>query len=312
MNLAHLHLLLNHFPTIGTVIGTGLFLSAVLRRNHDLTHTSLVVLFLVALMAIPAFLTGGAAREALVDRPEVSALLIERHQDAAILAFIFMELTGLVAWIGLWEWRQISRPTRWNVSAVLVLSAVTMMLMTRAANMGGGIRHPEIQAGEAAAGIAASEAVGWLSGASIRSFATVAWAWPALETIHFIGLAVLFGVLLLISLRVLGMMKQLSYAAVHRLLPWAVLGFGLNLMTGTLFFIATPEQYTQNTAFRWKVVFILFAALSVLYLTVTDEAWGLQPGDDAPLRSKMVAASGMVLWIAVIYCGRMLPFLGNP
>lgn len=312
MNLAHLHLLLNHFPTIGMVIGIGLFLSAVLRRHHDLTHTSLGVLFLIALMAIPAFLTGSAARDALVDRPEVSALLIERHQDAAILAFLFMELTGFVAWIGLWEWRQISRPTRWNVSAVLVLSAVTLMLMTRAANLGGEIRHPEIQAGEAAAQVAAIGGLGWLSGASIRSFATVAWAWPALETMHFIGLAVLFGVLLLISLRVLGMMKQLSYAAVHRLLPWAVLGFAVNLVTGTLFFIATPEQYTQNTAFHWKVLFLLFAAVSVLYLTVTDEAWGLQPGDDAPLRAKMIAASGMLVWIGVIYCGRMLPFLGNP
>ena len=312
MNAAHLHLVLNHFPTVGMVVGVGLYLFSVLRRKDDLQHTSLGVLLLIALVAIPTFLSGNAAEEALADRADVSAILIARHQDAAILAFVFMELTGFVAWLGLWEWRRVSRPTRWNVSAVLVLSVVTVALMTRAANIGGEIRHPEIQAGGGAAAQAAVGAgIGWLSSASIRSFATYAWAWPALETVHFIGLGLLFGVVLLINLRVLGMMKSLSFAALHQLLPWAVLGFGANLITGTLFFVATPEEYTQNTAFQWKVLLILLAVLSVLYLTVTDETWAVGPGDDAPRRARIVAASGMLMWIGVIYCGRMLPYIGN-
>ena len=175
--------------------------------------------------------------------------------------------------------------------------------------MGGEIRHPEIRAVE----VAATEATpGLLNGASIASFvAGKPWVWPASETIHFVGLCLLFGVALLINLRLLGILKNVSFAALHRLLPLGILGFAINTITGMLFFIGTPDQYTQNIAFYWKVVFMLIAALSVLYLTFFDEPWNVGSGDDAPLTAKVVAASTIFLWLGVLYCGRMLPYLGN-
>jgi uncharacterized membrane protein len=109
----------------------------------------------------------------------------------------------------------------------------------------------------------------------------------------------------------LGMMKNVPVAALHRLLPWGILGFGINTITGILFFLASPEQYTQNVAFHWKMALILLAGVNALYLTVFDEAWVLGPGDDAPLTARVVAASTIGLWVGVIYCGRMLPFIGN-
>ena len=72
-----------------------------------------------------------------------------------------------------------------------------------------------------------------------------------------------------------------------------------------------PEQYTQNVALHLKMVLILLASVNVLYLTVFDGAWALGPGDDAPLRGKVMAASAIFLWFGVTYCGRMLPFIGN-
>ena len=54
MNLAHLHLLLNHFPIIGTLIGLGLFAVSFLGKNDDLKRASLMVLAVVALLALPA------------------------------------------------------------------------------------------------------------------------------------------------------------------------------------------------------------------------------------------------------------------
>src|SRR5437867_134514 len=73
------------------------------------------------------------------------------------------------------------------------------------------------------------------------------------------GLCLLLGVVLAVDLRILSVMKNVSFAALHKLLPWAILGFGINVITGVLFFITVPEQYTQNRALQWKELRILAA-----------------------------------------------------
>ncbi len=115
----------------------------------------------------------------------------------------------------------------------------------------------------------------------------------------------------MIDLRMLGVMKDVAFPALHRLLPWAILGFGTNLVTGMLFFVASPEQYTNNIAFVWKIILVMLAGANALYFTLFDEAWLLQPGDDAPFTAKAVAVSAIALWLGVLYCGSMLPFIGN-
>src|SRR5215510_5369415 len=150
MNLAHIHLLLNHFPTVGFGIGLALFLVALVAKNEELKRTSLVVFFLIAALAIPTYLSGNAAVEKLCSGaegacpPGVSIATVRAHEDAALVGFALIELTGFIAWLGLWQFRLISRVPRWNVTAVLLLSILTFGLMARAANIGGEIRHPEI------------------------------------------------------------------------------------------------------------------------------------------------------------------------
>src|SRR5207302_6746191 len=102
------------------------------------------------------------------------------------------------------------------------------------------------------------------------------YGWPSLETLHFIGLSLLIGVILLIDLRMLGIMKDVAFPALHRLLPWAILGFGTNLVTGILFFVASPDQYDQNVAFIWKMILVMLAGANALYFTLSDEAWFLK------------------------------------
>jgi uncharacterized membrane protein len=144
MNLAHVHLLLNHFPTIGFGIGLGLFLVGLIGKNDYLQRVSFVIFFLIALIAMPTYMSGNAAQEVLQDEPAVSQNLVRAHEDAALVAFILMEITGFVAWLGLWQFRLISRLASWNVAAVLVLGIASFGLMAKAANLGGEIRHPEI------------------------------------------------------------------------------------------------------------------------------------------------------------------------
>jgi hypothetical protein len=106
-------------------------------------------------------------------------------------------------------------------------------------------------------------------------------------------------------------MKTAHFLDIHWLLPWGVLGFVVNSVTGMLFFVGQVGQYIENASFHMKVVFILLAGANVLYLTLFDEVWALGPGDNAPQSAKLVAASQVFLWIGVIYFGRMLPYLGN-
>jgi hypothetical protein len=132
-----------------------------------------------------------------------------------------------------------------------------------------------------------------------------------LESLHFIGLCLLFGVVLAGNLRILGFMKNASFVDVHRLLPWGVWGFVINSVTGMLFFAGAAGQYIENPAFHLKMLFMLLAGANVLYLTLFDEVWALGPGDSAPMSAKLVAASQVFLWVGVIYYGRMLPYIGN-
>jgi hypothetical protein len=135
--------------------------------------------------------------------------------------------------------------------------------------------------------------------------------WPTCETLHFIGLSLLLGVVLLVDLRVLGVIRGVSFQSLHRLLPWAALGFGVNIGTGMLFFIGIPGQYTKNPAFYWKIGLAMLAGLNAVYFTILDEPWSLGPKEDAPLTAKIAAGSAMLLWLGVLYFGSMLPFMGN-
>jgi hypothetical protein len=236
---------------------------------------------------------------------------MEAHRDAAMLAYMVMELVGVFAWLGLWQFRRTGAIARWTTGIVLILSAVTIIFMANASNIGGVIRHPEILDSPAAVAAASKGVVGmnvsWV-GLLVRG---QPWMWPTCETLHFVGLSLLLGVVLLVDLRMLGIIKNVSFATLHRLLPWGILGFGLNLLTGMAFFVAAPEQYTTNKAFQYKILFVLIAGANALYFTSFDQAWDMQPGDDAPFTAKFAAMSAVVLWIAVMFCGSMLPFLGN-
>ena len=321
MNLAHIHLLLNHFPTIGFALGLGLFIAGLIGKSEELKRVSLVVFFLIAAIAIPTYMSGNAAWEVIRDRPEVSQTLVRAHEDAALLAFVIMEITGFVAWLGLWQYRLVSRVARWNVGMVLALAIITFGLMARAANIGGEIRHTEIQAAAAQEAKPPEPAAATGGGEQTEVLGTVrsmgayvtahTWVWPASETLHFVGLCILFTVVLLVDLRMLGMAKGMSFAALYQLLPLGMLGFALNLATGMCFFVAAPEQYTQNPSFYWKMIFVALGALNVLYFTLLDEPWKVGAGDDAPLTSKLAAASAIAIWVCVLFFGHMLPFLGN-
>src|SRR5580692_11821883 len=146
MDLTHIHLLLNHFPTIGYIIGGGLFVLSLIMKSDDLKLASLVVLLGIALLAIPTYMSGNGAQDAIKALPGVPKSMMAAHEGAAFVAIAFMEFTGAFAWLGLWQFRRLARVPGWNLAVILVLTLVSVGLMTRASNLGGEIRHAEIRA----------------------------------------------------------------------------------------------------------------------------------------------------------------------
>ena len=155
----------------------------------------------------------------------------------------------------------------------------------------------------------------WLTATQLSAFVNNhAWVWPACETLHFIGLALLIGSVGMLDFRLLGVEKRLPFAPLNRFVQWAVIGFAINLATGVMFFVGNPQQYVHNVAFGWKLAFMVLAGVNVLVFYATGlfrTVSTLGPGDDAPFGAKVIAATSLILWICVMYMGRMLPYIGN-
>ncbi len=152
MDPLHLHLLLNHFPVIGTIVGIALLLLGFVSKSDAIKRASLAVFFVLALLTIPVYLTGEPAEERVEKSAGVSKALIEEHEDAALPALIAMEVTGFIALVGLFISFRVSKYANASFAAALILSLLTFGLMARTANLGGQIQHPEIRSGTAAAG----------------------------------------------------------------------------------------------------------------------------------------------------------------
>ncbi len=151
----------------------------------------------------------------------------------------------------------------------------------------------------------------WLQGTALGEFMRVSrWAWPMCESLHFIGMSVLIGVVGLFDLRLLGLARGVPIAAFHRLIPLAVAAFVLNALTGVSFLAAMPDQYLFNAAFRFKVLFFLIAGLNVLvfYAASFKPLLARAGGEAPPLRARVAGAVSLCAWIGVMAAGRLLTF----
>ena len=90
MNNPHVHLLLNHVPTIGTVIAFGLLILSFIRRDEGLKRVSLEVFFVIAVLTLPAYITGVGTEFTFETNDSISKELMARHHDAALIASVFM------------------------------------------------------------------------------------------------------------------------------------------------------------------------------------------------------------------------------
>jgi hypothetical protein len=131
-----------------------------------------------------------------------------------------------------------------------------------------------------------------------------AYAYPALEVVHIVALATVFGTLLIVDLRILGLMKALPLATTAKnLLPWTWLGFALAALTGLTMFATRAGDLVSNSAFLAKMILLMIAGTNagILHSRGTiDETSGL---------TRAQAALSLVLWIAIVTCGRWIAYV---
>jgi hypothetical protein len=147
-------------------------------------------------------------------------------------------------------------------------------------------------------------------GTSAADFMRTDWGWPTVESVHFIGLTLLFGTIAVWDLRLLGMAKRVPIAEFHRLIPFAVIGFAINATSGSMFLMTEPNQYLYNPAFQFKLLLVALAGINVLvfYSTVFRRLRTLGAGVDAPRIAKLFGAVSLICWTGVIVCGRLITF----
>jgi len=92
------------------------------------------------------------------------------------------------------------------------------------------------------------------------------WLFPAIETVHLLGMAALVGTITVFDLRLLGWMLRRERVSdlARRLLPWSWAGFALQVVTGGLLFTSEAIKVYTNPAFRVKMLLIFLAGLHAL------------------------------------------------
>jgi hypothetical protein len=138
------------------------------------------------------------------------------------------------------------------------------------------------------------------------------WLFPLIESTHVIGLALVFGTIVIIDLRLLGIAStQRSFKRMASdILKWTWAAFALTALTGALMFITNSLVYYHNFFFRTKMLLLVLSGINMLIFELTAgrtiHNWDKAPS--APSAGKAVAAASLVMWISIIIMGRLIGF----
>ena len=123
-------------------------LNRILRKQNSIKSVAAVILALMAILAIPVYLTGEPAEELVEKLPGVSEAMIELHEDAATIAIWLMGVTGVAAILALFLAWQKRKATNIFFAITFLLSVVCFAAMAHTSYYGGQIRHTEIRKGD--------------------------------------------------------------------------------------------------------------------------------------------------------------------
>ena len=144
MNGAHIHLIVNHFPIVGVILGFLMLLVSIIFKKVEWSKMVLGLLAFTGILSAGAYFTGEPAEEFLESRPGFEEKYVEEHEETAEAAFIASMITGVLSLGALFYTRKVGfKPL--VLFLVLLSSGATSVLMGLTGNTGGQISHPEIR-----------------------------------------------------------------------------------------------------------------------------------------------------------------------
>jgi hypothetical protein len=157
----------------------------------------------------------------------------------------------------------------------------------------------------------------WLEGTPLSlSIRESAWAFPTIEAVHVIALALVVGTIAIVDLRLLGLAStaQSVRGLCREVLPWTWGAFSLAVTTGALMFASHATGYFGNTAFRIKLLLLAAAGVNMLVFQLVTHRGIARWDRDAtlPLPARLAGAISLTCWVAVVFFGRWIGFTMSP
>ena len=145
MNDAHLHMVVNHFPIIGTIFGLGILLAGLFFKNNILKNTAYSLFIVAAIFGFLSMNTGEGAEEIVEDFPNIGKHIIHEHEEIAEKLALVLYVLAAASIVGLYL--NFKKHAKANLVSyiVLVIAAIGVFLAQQTGTSGGEIRHTEIR-----------------------------------------------------------------------------------------------------------------------------------------------------------------------
>ena len=145
MNDAHLHMVVNHFPIIGTIFGLGILVAGLFLKNNSIKNTAYILFAIAAIFAFASMNTGEGAEEIVEDFPNIGKQIIHEHEELAEKFAIVMYVLGITSLAGLYLNLKNNAKAKLMSFLVLTVAIVGVILSKAVGTSGGEIRHTEIR-----------------------------------------------------------------------------------------------------------------------------------------------------------------------
>jgi hypothetical protein len=159
-------------------------------------------------------------------------------------------------------------------------------------------------------------ALGALEGSALgQAMRQWLWLYPSVEIVHIVGIALLFGSIVVLDLRLLGLSRNIPVRTLARhVLPWTAGSFALIIPSGLLMFTAHATEFIDSEVFVIKMLLIMAAGVNAaLFHTITFRTADVWDSEEMrklppPPSARLAGGLSLLIWISVIACGRLLAY----
>ena len=145
MNEAHLHMVFNHFPIIGTILAIGILIAGLLSKNRSIINTSYVLFVIGAIFGILSMNTGEGAEELVEDMPGIGWKIIHEHEELAEKMALLLDILGVLSLVGFYFQYKKNAKEKLVSYIILLIGIASLFVIQKVGTSGGEIRHTEIR-----------------------------------------------------------------------------------------------------------------------------------------------------------------------